>query len=105
MDPGAYTLTGAADWKMFVFMCGVIGAFLAILCAIVGFMWRDLKNRFSESVKQRTEICGHCKQERTDNCKSCHNGIFREFDAVWKAMDQVAPRAERREDISGEAGA
>lgn len=43
-SPKVYTLTGAADWPMLVAVCGL---FWAIIVALGGVMWFDLRNSLS----------------------------------------------------------
>lgn len=75
----SYTLTGAADWPMFMFLVGIIGGLLLMLCGIVTFMWRDLKVHIKDISSDQENWC-----ERHRN--SCRQEVKREFDAVWQVI-------------------
>lgn len=62
MSTRTYTLTGASDWPMFIFLFGVIGA-------LISFMWFDLRSRMGETKKD----CSDCKK------------------AIWGAIDRRDP--------------
>lgn len=80
-----YTLTGASDWGMFVFMLGGIAALLTFACALVGLMWADLRTRLRDIIADQAR-----------SCKTAHATISKEFDAVWAAIDECCPRGERK---------
>lgn len=43
-----YTLTGASDWPLFVFMVGIV-------IALIAFMWRDLGSKITSDKKENKE--------------------------------------------------
>lgn len=64
----AYTITGAADWPILV-------ALAAILFAMIGYMWHDLKN----SLKGLTEETSRVERESRDFAE-------KEDNKIWAAM-------------------
>ena len=71
-----YTITGAEDWEMFVFLFKIIGGVFAfmwvIVVGLISLQWRDLKTRIAVQRKDDRE-----------NCRKCQNDRQREYDAIW----------------------
>jgi len=94
MDPvtTSYTLTGAADWPMFMAMGSFIGVLIALMIAMVGFMWHDLRNqilKWDEGLKD--QIKDRDKAHHIQ-CIGCKSGLDKDNDAIWAAIDECCPR-------------
>lgn len=77
-----YTITGSSDWPM---LCA-IGA---ILGALVGFMWLDLRGSMRENRQERQKDISDLRQEmKTEDQKI--------WTAIGHCQDDCCPRREKK---------
>jgi hypothetical protein len=64
---GAYTIVGASDWPMFLFMFGVLCALLAALIGVVLFTGKNITSDLRQCLNKLSE-----KVDNHINDKECH---------------------------------
>jgi predicted membrane protein len=115
-----YTITGASDWPMFIFMVGLMGIMFTIIQALVALLIRTYNkamlkqmadnhqavlNRIATHRKADSEHCQECRSSHDVNKKDFRDAILREFKALWENVMSyckavgVAPI--KRKDING----
>ena len=72
-----YTLTGALDWPILVFMCGLLGVGLALLGAGIAAMWNDIKVTIKGDKCELQATIAENKKERKE-----------ELAIIWKEIER-----------------
>ncbi|MFZ2950940.1 MAG: hypothetical protein WA003_15810 [Desulfuromonadaceae bacterium] len=73
-----YTLSNATDWPMLMQMISMlrwmVGGLMALVLGLGVAAWGDLRSGLNAK------------------CKTCNEGIMREHDALWDAVETCCPR-------------
>lgn len=91
-----YTITGAADWGMFMALLSLIGALIMLNIGLVVYSWHDLKGSVAKSITEHeAELDKKCA-ENAQALRDLENRQTKAVDTIWEAMktcqDDCCPR-------------
>jgi len=90
-EPVAYTITGAADWKMFLFVAGILG--VVLLAA-----WRRQESRLDTHGNKLDEIRDLVGGKEASHEADCSRRRTECLTRIYGKLDPLAKKVERLEE-------